>query len=229
MAAQPLIDALFQNAEHAPNFIGYTRRYEPIDASAPEEGVDTQLPRLRAADLLVTVRDTLMEPWNLHATRDRGNMHATGTIIIEDGPSIEDVPLITLLALEKQLIGLRRAFADLPERDPSVSWEWDEEQGFWRSQETKKAKTKAIPKGSTVSPATEKHAAQVLPYTDNETIGFYVTTVFSGAITPRQKTDLLIRMDNLVRAVKMARAQANDRPAEVFRPAAQLLNYLFTG
>lgn len=227
MAAQAAIGDLFGNALHAPNFTGYTRRYEALDENAPDEGTETQLPRLRAHDVLQQLRSTLVEPWNLHATRDRGNMFASGTITIGDHLSVEDVPLVTLLALEKQLIGLRRSFADLPERDPSVAWVLDNEQDFWRSPEIKKARTKAVPKGSEVAPATKEHKAQVIPYTDNETVGHTVTTVFSGAITPREKARLLRRTDALINAVKAARADANNRPAETFEPAADLLGYLF--
>lgn len=226
LAANKTVTDLYHQVQHTPNFMGQSRRFESTVEEVENEPAETVRPRLRSDDILATLKATLHDAWNLHATRDKTNMAATGTISI-DGMTIEDVPVSTLLSLEKQLVNLRTVVEAMPPLDPAIQWDWDDAQQLWRSDEMRKARTKAIPKGAILAPATERHPAQVERYTDNMTVGHVVTTSFSGAILLRDKENLLDRINKLIRATKAARTEANMLAVEKFEPAGKLLDYLF--
>jgi len=61
-----------------------------------------------------------------------------------------------------------------------------------------------------LAPATDKHPVQVKEVTKDVNIGKYIESVWSGMISPAEKSDLLSRIDALLITVKQARQRANN-------------------
>ena len=64
-------------------------------------------------------------------------------------------------------------------------------------------------------PPTDKHPAQVKELVLDKPIGTLVTQEWSSLITVSQKGDMLDRVEELLRAVKKARARANELELDV--------------
>ena len=77
-------------------------------------------------------------------------------------------------------------------------------------------------------PATEKHPAQVKELMLDRPIGTVITQEWSSLITVSQKGDMLDRVEELLRAVKKARARANEIDLDVRQNkiGADLLKYI---
>lgn len=71
-----------------------------------------------------------------------------------------DVPVDFLLDLEKAIPRWRAMFAAMPTLDPSRKWEKDRP-GVWKSDSPKTSQTEKVMYPVELSPATEKHPAQV--------------------------------------------------------------------
>jgi hypothetical protein len=81
----------------------------------------------------------------------------------------------------------------------------------------------------TVAPATEAHAAQVAKEMNTLVVGKFTTKKWSGMISPAEKSDVLARVDALIRAVKRARQRANQ--AEVVKTTVgnKLFEFILEG
>src|SRR5690242_3781468 len=86
---------------------GITRTYQPRDDEGeqlPGEGTRVQI---SAEQTLADAADALRELFNVTATKDVANTQATANVKVEgDTTLLVDVPVTTLLFLEKQLIDL---------------------------------------------------------------------------------------------------------------------------
>jgi hypothetical protein len=222
------LSQLYRQAQHAPTFMGGTKEFvSKNDEDVPNEPPETALPSMTAQQLFRRVEKLLTEAWDAMSTRDRSNMDASADIVVDGETLAQDVPLTTLLSLEKQLADLRAVFGGMPVLDPSKPWAYDEAQGFAKTPETRKPRTRKVVKGAVLHEGTEKHAPQVQAYNHDEVIGHTVTVEFSGAISPQDKENLLDRTNRLIDAVKAARTVANQTEVTDFRPANRLLGYIF--
>ena len=137
------------------------------------------------------------------------------------------LPATALLNLENKLAALRSVAAVVPTLDPVERWEWSKEQGCYLSAPRFQDKTTKVPKSFVTYEATPEHPAQVTVYHEDVRVGVWETTIHSGMYTPRQKRELLGRIDDLLRAVKQARQRANDVEANADNYSDALMEYLF--
>lgn len=183
----------------------YRRRDDESEQLQPE---NTRL-QMRVSDFTVRVSRELSRLIDLTATKDRGNQSARADIVIDDVVIAPDVPVTSLLTLEKKLTDVYTFVSKLPTLDPAEEWEWDGTIRAYRSQPSETVKLKKVPKSYELAPATKEHAAQVQPYTEDVPVGYWSTTKFSGAITETDKEQMLERVVKLQEAVKTAREAAN--------------------
>ena len=91
--------------------------------------------------------------------------------------------------------------------------------------------TKKVPVYQVVVNATPEHPAQVKELSLDKKIGVVVTQEWSSLITVSAKGDMLDRVEELLRAVKKARARANEMEVDVRQNKIgdSVLNYVFHG
>lgn len=218
---------VYRNAGHHPLFMGSIRAMQSINEEVPDEQAEISLPSLTAQTLFQRIEKILTESIDLMATRDRSNMDAKADIVVDGETLAEDVPVSTLLSLHKQFTDLRTVLKAMPVRDPSKVWTFDRDLSVHRAPEVSKARTRKEIKAAELSPATDRHPAQVQPFNMDVVVGHYVTTEFSGAPSPQEKQDLVDRLNKLIDAVKAARTEANTAPVTDVRIASKLLGYAF--
>ncbi len=202
-------------------FQGRLKTYHPDRPEDPNTG--EQLPpeqqklQHKVQDVLNQARTVWTELWDLTFTQDVGNTKAVGDIVLDDGTVImKNVPITSILYLDKQINDLETFVEHLPTPDPAEDWVYDETQGQLKSREPRKTtKQKKEPRTITKAPATDKFPAQVELIYEDKRVGEWEQILFSGAIQADKKQELLVKVRKLKDAIKKAKEQANQ--AEVTR------------
>lgn len=207
---------------------GIVRTFQAINDDEAERRPDeSTLVQLQVESLLKEVSTALVTMYDAVATQEWGNTKARADIVLSDGTVLlSDVPPTYLLFLEKKLTDLHTVFSKLPTLPVSEQWERDPDSGNMVTQPVQTRVTKKIPKHEVVVPPTDKHPAQVHQYTEDVTVGHWTTRKFSGSISTTRKNVLLARVDELTKAVKMAREAANHLQVQQVKVGETIMDYL---
>ena len=145
---------------------GIARRYKPKNDDGdqlPSEGRSVQV---KAEALLEGVATKMARLFDVVATKDLSNTTARGSIVVDEQTIAADVPVTTLLWLEKQLNDVSTLVSKLPTLDPSREWHLDSTSNAYASTpEDTKRTAKDPPRNHVLSEATPEHPAQVQVYT----------------------------------------------------------------
>lgn len=138
------------------------------------------------------------------------NRTATGTVTI-DGLTLADMPVDELLGLEVRLDKLRNLAKQMPSLNAAKAWvPLPERKGLYKTlHEETTTKTEKVMYPVVMSPATDKHPAQVKEAMKDNVVGTFHLIEFSGAASTEQKARFIERLDALIGAVKQARMRAN--------------------
>lgn len=195
-------------------FIGIEKVYQSFLEEAEHDIVPTE-----HHEMVTTVREKLDYMFD-HAVRyfdavlqkDSSNQKAIADIVVGAETLAEGVPATTLLGLESKLKMIREVLTNIPTLQSGVKWEPAEDLGkgvFRVTHPEETMRTRKKVKYVTVAEATKEHPAQIAQESEEEKIGKFTKTVWSGMITPARKADILGKLDKLARAVKQARQRAN--------------------
>ena len=195
------------------SFEGMTKTYTPKDDEGERFPPQSQRVQNRVGDLLTELATTMSEMLDVEHRKDVGNMSAVADIKVGSTTLVVGAPVTFLLHLEGQLKDLRAELENVPTLSPSLSWEWVENQGLWRSPPVETTKTKKVPRVITLAPATGRHPAQAQVVPEDVVVGSWMQENFSGAISTPEKKDILGRLNQLQDAVKQAREAANSTEA----------------
>lgn len=169
----------------------------------------------------------LMTPWfDAVLTKDTGNTKVLASVEVE-GFKLTDVPVPTLLWMEKQVEDMRKFVESMPILDPAYEWEWDANQGIFRSAETRTISTKKVQEAIVLYPATAEHPAQTQMVQVDRPVGSWATTAMSGALSGDKKRDILTRINTLARAIKSAREEANSAKIDARELGEAFFDYIF--
>lgn len=164
---------------------------------------------------------------------DLANTEARADVVTEDDEKtiLKNVPSTSLLQLETTLQKVRLLAAAIPTLDPAKGFTQDPQRdpGVFKAREVTKARTKKTPRVMEMSPATKEHPAQVQLLQEDLPVGSILEQEWSSLITPVTKSEILERVDILLRAIKKARARANDLDVSVSenKIGKVLLDYIF--
>lgn len=148
--------------------------------------------------------------------KEIANTVAKSDLVLEDGTILaKGLPATFLLGLENKFKRIRALYEAIPTLSPGDEWQKDTTTGNYRVRE-ERIRTKKVMKNHLVSPATEKHPAQVNVFQEDERVGVVTTVKESSMLSPKEKSDLIGRVDSIVQAAKKARMRANsvDVPVE---------------
>lgn len=193
------------------------------DAERQEQVLVTTVP-----EKLAYVWESLVAHWDAVEQKEATNQTAKDDIVIAGTTILKDVPVTFLLSLESKLKQLRALYEVIPTLEPNIAWQDASELGsnIKKAPETSALKTQKIEDYRTVSPATDKHPAQVVKQDRTVNVGVYKQTVTSGLITPAQKSAWLGRIDDLLRATKQARQRANEAPLVEVNSSEAIVRYI---
>lgn len=208
-------------------FNGLYKTYQKKDEESEDLPTDRKHVQFKAHDLLESSKKAYVDLLNVTFQKDEANTKAKANLVVDGALICADVPVTTLLALEKMLVDHRALISALPVLDISEEWEEDKnETHFWRAASVATHRTKKVQKGLTLYHATEHHPAQTAIITDDVIVGWWQTEKVSGAIPRKVKERMIARVDILIRYTKQTREEANDTTADT-KPKLGEAVYLF--
>ena len=209
-------------------FIGISRTYQPLnDQDIDLPPGEAKRVQLNAEMLLDHVGKKLGRLWDVASSKDATNTHASADIVLEDGTVIaEDVPVTTMLWLEKQLVDLHTLVGKLPVLDPAREWTYNNNVAAFQSELVETQRTRKIEEPLTLAPAPDKHPAQVQMVTKDVPVGIWQTVHFSGALPQKRINELADRVRSVSEAIKKAREAANITEVTDVRTGQALIDYL---
>jgi hypothetical protein len=149
---------------------------------------------------------------------DVANTQAKADVVLDDGTALlKDVPATSLLRMEHRVVEIRDLLHTIPTLDPAKGFMLDttEGEGIYKARDDARPRTEKQFDFIVMVPPTDKHPAQVKELMLDKPIGTLVTQEWSSLITVAQKGDMLDRVEELLRAVKKARARANELELDV--------------
>lgn len=194
------------------HFMGQHRKLEMFvedGINYPEEhkAIDTTV-----QEKLDHMKKTEIRYFDAMLQKEATNQKAVSDLIIDGVVVGSDLPATFLLGMETRLKHLRSVYEVIPTLQPGIEWEKDATQGdniYKTSKPAEKLKTETIIEPVVLYEATKEHPAQVKEVSKVNTVGKYVSTTWSGMITPAEKSALIGKIDKLIRAFKQARQRAN--------------------
>jgi len=225
-AQRALTDA-YQGLQKAALLEGISRTYKPKDDDGEPLPPEKKVVQVKVRETIQHVTHSLTELFDTVATQDHANCRARASLKVDDRVLVPDVPVTTLLFLEKQLVDLHTFVEKLPALDPGETWHYNADVDYYASESYQTTKTKKVLKNHVKAEATKEHPAQVETYTEDVVVGYWTTVKFSGAIPAREKNELLERVRKLQEAVKCAREEANAYEVESQKLGAPVLQFLF--
>jgi hypothetical protein len=222
----------YQDAQRVALFNGLTRVYTPRDEEGERLPSERKIVQSTAALIIKRATDAWSRQADLVITKDAANQTARADIVVDGERIAENVPVTTLLYLEKTLQNVRELVRKLPVLDPEVEWgnAPDAATGLWKSSAEETVRTKKVPKAFVKAWPTADHpniVPQVDTYTEDNIVGTWSKTLFSGALPARHKLDLITRIEHLADAVKVARETANQAEAADRQIGSAVFGHLF--
>ena len=203
------ITEMHKAAQKPALFNGFMKIYRKKE----EEGEDYPPERMKVQhavpEFLTRLQALLSELFDTTATKDWGNCEALADIRLDNTVYISRVPATYLLFLEKQLTDIHTFVEKLPVLDEAEDWQWDEHAGVFKTQPITTHRTKKIQKPIVMYEATKEHPAQTQIITEDILVGHWDTIKHSGAMPAPRRQQLLERVETLMKAVKVAREEAN--------------------
>lgn len=207
---------------------GISRQYTPDDEMGEKFPPETTRVQVRAQELIRRTQEVLTELFDVTATKDNTNCSAHADVVVDGKTLLTQVPVTTLLFLEKQLTDIHTFVKKLPVLDASETWTFDSAQDCFATDPSFSVKTKKVPRNHVVAPATDKHPAQVDVWHEDTRVGQWKTVKFSGALQQKTVNDMLDRVEKLQKAVKYAREDANNVEARSMKIGKEIFDYLFS-
>lgn len=190
-------------------FQGRLRTYEPKAEDGEQLPPETQNVIVTVKDLTDNFTGSLTRLLDVTFTKVYANGGAKADVVVGDVTLLQDVPVEYLLFLEKRLIDVNTFLSKIPTLDPAQDWHWDEAKGLYATEPVTTYRTKKILRNHVKAEATDKHPAQVEVYTEDETVGYWKTIHYSGAVPEPKVKEWKEKLAKLQAAIKFAREEAN--------------------
>lgn len=214
-------------AQVAALFNGFSKTYEPVNEAQLPQAPQSQKVQKSAETILAEAKKSLIELFDVTATKDWGNQQAKADLVVDGQKLLTGVPATYLLFLDKQLSDLRDLVGKMSELDPAIDWSKDPNSGLFKSNPVQTQTTQKVQEALVKYPATDKHPAQTELITVDKVVGHWFTVKQSGAIPASRKKELLERIQKLLDAVKVALEDANMTRVDDQYTGASVLGYIF--
>lgn len=211
-------------------FYGSLKRLEMFDLEAKvEEREEHMKLATTVGQKLEYVSDHVVRYLDAVLQKEMTNQIAKNDLIIEGTVIATGLPATYLLGLETKLKNIRAVYEAIPTLPPSLEWVRDEQagEGVYRLKHTdEKMKTAKTFMHKVLYEATDKHPAQIEKWEEQKPVGKYLTDTTCGLVSPAEKSEMLGRIDKLIRAVKQARQRANTEEVLTASIGNMLVNFI---
>lgn len=222
------ISELYKTVQKNELFVGFNRTYETLNDGEevlPDEKVKVKYTIKDVVDRISVVQEELFD---ITYRKDATNCLAKADVVVDEEVVLEGIPATNLLFIEKQLVDLRTFISSLPVLDDSDDWTADVNSGLYKSEVVRTHRNKKVNKPIVLYDATDKHPAQTQMVTEDVLVGYWKNQKVSGAVPKNKKQELLSRVEQLLKAVKIAREEANSKEeVSKYDVGSRILNFIF--
>lgn len=221
---------LFGSAPHM--FLEHNKELKMLDEQDKGEEGTTDYASMSTTVpyTLNVVANAFAEYLDVVVQKERANTLAKATLEIDKLVIGVDLPATFLLGLETKLHSLRILIKSIPTHAGGVEWEADENFRFPNVVRLKKPeitnKTRSTLKPFILAEATKEHKAQVEKLKEDVVCGKYTNNRWSGMMSGTQKSNMLLRLDKLAEAVKIARQKANRQEIDAIEIGENIVSYI---
>lgn len=203
----------------------YTPRDEENGEKLPAESTKVQL---RVDSILEELKEPWSEMFDVVLTNDVGNSQATADLIVDETTILKNVPVSTLLFLEKKLVEWGNVLSAIPVLPLSHTWNYNSDFALYETpvQHTIRTTKEEIP--LVLYEATDKHPAQTKTIVKDVPVGSWERKITSSAMPLTEVDRLKKKLAKLKEGVIKAREQANSMEIEQQKGGDQILNFLFS-
>lgn len=221
-AKESIGDFKKKSTNHTQFFAGRRRTLsmfvdDPANKAAEAAESNTQLPTTNVIDTLAYTLGLWAKAEDVRASKNLTNTKAFADVMMAGAVFLSNVPTDTLMGLIAQAKELKEMLAAAPTVDPTKHWTLNSTGKYFESPVVTSIKTRKIEYGLELSPATDKHPAQVKVATKDEPIGKFEDQVYSGLWTTNQKAAALAWVDEFTVELKAALQRANQQEVEMAR------------
>ncbi len=214
--------------EHFVEFTRQVRYFNEADASLNTD--ETKVMATTVAEKLAYIVHANARAWDAYLQKGVANRGAVADLSVDGTLIAKDVPGTVLLGMETKLAEFRAVLEHIPTLQPGIDWQEDDTRkgGVYVSGSPQTTfRTKNMMKPVELSPSTKEHPAQVKAIEEAVPVAKIITTIRSGMLTPAAKSDLLERLDKLLREVKRARQRANTAEVPDAHFGREIFGYLY--
>lgn len=205
---------------------GIVRNYEPLNEDGERFPSESKEVQLRLHQAIPELKKYLSDYYDCVLTQESGNQSAKANIELAD-LVLKDIPVTTLLFLEKQITDLLTFTKNLPVLPTDKVWSFDTNKDCYITEPEKTTKTQKRPEVVVKYQATKEHPAQTEMFAADKTIGHWTTRHLSGAMPQTEKENIIKRLEILQDEIKSARESANNSEVEFKKMGEDILNYIF--
>lgn len=218
------------------HFLESRKDYNPLHDDDKDRPDEEFVPMVTTVpDKLNYAQKSFIRLMDIEIQKEKANQQACADVIVElpDGNVVtllEKAPVTFLVQMESVLERIRNLYQNIPTLDPAKEWTVDEvRENVYKSNPIERIRTKKIPKVIEKSPATDKFPAQTEIVYSDEPVGTWTQTFASGGLSPKQKSQVLARLDSLIVGIKIARAKANAQEIKKAKIGQKFFNYINEG
>lgn len=214
------------------HFDGHVREYLPF--VEPENPLMKPEPDIK--EIVTTVQAKLdynagamIRAIDAKVSKDSTNSSGLAVADVEINGIAYSLSSTALLSLEGYLTKIRDVYDAIPTLDPSKHWDPTAAPGVYEAAPRDTFRTEKVAEPVVKYPATPEHPAQTEMVTLDKNVGIVRTVSTSGRFSPREKSDMLGRIDALLVVVKKARAAANRVEVQQIKVGREVFNYIHNG
>jgi len=224
-----LITNYYHMMQSSGPFFGLERHYIPKDDEGQKLPSESTKVQIKVGDLLDEIRENWINMFDLILTNDVGNCAAKADITIDDVVILKDVPITTLIFLEKQLSDdIKAVLNKVPTLPLSDDWlPVDTDTGLYTTKEIEKVRTAKIEESLVLLAPTKEHPGQAKSVVKDVAVGYWREKKLSSAYPHTKISKLLERLSKLRDAVTLAKEQANSLEISQMKGGKVIMDYLF--
>lgn len=208
-------------------FFGMERVYSPKDDDGEKLPSESSKVQLNVKDILKEISIAWVDMFDVVLTNDSGNSIATANIVVDGVILLENVPISTLLFLEKQIDNFKSIIDKIPVLPLSDSWSKDTASSLWVTPTHETIRTKKVQRPIVLYDATPEHPAQTQLITEDINVGIWSVKKISSAMSMTVVEEFRTKVMKLKEAVIKAREEANSIEIDQKKGGNKITEYLF--
>jgi hypothetical protein len=219
------VTALHKEAQKPDPYVGFAKSYRKKDEDGEDFAPENKRVVLVASEVLRKHAKLQTEVFDVTAAQEWANMSAKADVVVDGRVLLAGVPVTYLLFLEKQLVDVRTFVEKMPTLDDNRDWTADANSRLITTHKTKKVQRPIVKYDAVIKDGVGL-PAQTEMITEDVIVGWWDTVSHSGALPVPRKEAILERVDKLIKAVKVAREDANDQETSEYQVGDAVFGYL---